>query len=744
MEVCRLTRRRTLERSKDGAIPSSFREIIAVHVDGAIRAHRFVEHSTSLQDGHGLLLVAQCAPPHPQERHIPPANTMATPISTVQARRWAMDLTSHRFSAILKIRWGGHSSNLDSPFFSSRPTASASTKHPIPTMMHTIFHHPRKWRWRTSWTTLASASLEIDSETTSDSTPGHGSIYFSDSDEDLGQEENDEDGMFSFGYSTLRSTCFRVSSERGQWKDDPLALEPSATANLASRLRQSSHCQSTSTAEEPPLSAESAHHDSDGKEDETLSSIPLSDRPLTPEPQALPEYSSPLPPSSPLLSPMSGAVSSMSRSVSPLSLPPSSPALMPYDHLHSVEDEDNETRDDDTLDVAGASSASTTLAEALFPEDEEDADMHMDVEKEAEPLNLGRLSPTLPPSPLLSTSHTDTSSSHGPNPTQPSKSTPIAPPAPSGSSIRSGSPDENAAAAAKVKGKGEKQKARPSTDEKPLQDQIDNSQLPSSSSSTVPEPKRLKKQAKARASEAPPKRKADEFVESVSDAPAPTKKRRQGTVPVERVASSSSMNAVVQPKEEDESEDDHDALPQLKASSSKGKRKRATSSKPTKAHRASKLFALESPQKTNDTELIPEDVDAEIQGMIIECMATSRASSMPVSLVVRTVLQTHPGLKEKRTEKEWRKVVGRVLVNGMAGRGSGVFGKVDSSGKDDSDRPLEAQWFYVPEMDQDQDRAALIRSMMPRPGKRTVTKQYKQYYWRPLDKISRWDPDDAL
>jgi hypothetical protein len=286
-----------------------------------------------------------------------------------------------------------------------------------------------------------------------------------------------------------------------------------------------------------------------------------------------------------------------------------------------------------------------------------------------------------PAIPAPSTSHTDTSSSHGPNPTQPSKSIPIAPPAPSGTSIRSGSPDENAAAAAKVKGKGEKQKARPSTDEKPLQDQIDNSQLPSSSSSTVPEPKRLKKQAKARASEAPPKRKADEFVESVSDAPAPTKKRRQGTVPVERVASSSSMNAVVQPKEEDESEDDHDALPQLKASSSKGKRKRATSSKPTKAHRASKLFALESPQKTNDTELIPEDVDAEIQGMIIECMATSRASSMPVSLVVRTVLQTHPGLKEKRTEKEWRKVVGRVLVNGMAGRGSGVFGKVDSSGK---------------------------------------------------------------
>ena len=59
-------------------------------------------------------------------------------------------------------------------------------------------------------------------------------------------------------------------------------------------------------------------------------------------------------------------------------------------------------------------------------------------------------------------------------------------------------------------------------------------------------------------------------------------------------------------------------------------------------------------------------------------------------------------------------------------------------------RPLESQWFYVPENDEDQDRATLIRSMMPRPAKRSETKKYKQYYWRPLDKISRWDTEDDL
>jgi len=64
--------------------------------------------------------------------------------------------------------------------------------------------------------------------------------------------------------------------------------------------------------------------------------------------------------------------------------------------------------------------------------------------------------------------------------------------------------------------------------------------------------------------------------------------------------------------------------------------------------------------------------------------------------------------------------------------------------QDDADRPLEAQWFYVPELDEDQERATLIKAMMPRPAKRSETKKYKQYYWRPLDKISKWDPEDEL
>ncbi|PFH47266.1 hypothetical protein AMATHDRAFT_68074 [Amanita thiersii Skay4041] len=159
-------------------------------------------------------------------------------------------------------------------------------------------------------------------------------------------------------------------------------------------------------------------------------------------------------------------------------------------------------------------------------------------------------------------------------------------------------------------------------------------------------------------------------------------------------------------------------------------------------HEASSRATIpEQPSKESSDS---KDLDNEIRGMLIESMALSRASSLPVSSLYKAVTKTRPALVAQRCEQEWMKVFRRVLESGVAGCGSGVFGKVESSGKDDCDRPLEPQWFYVPELDEDQERATLIRSMMPRPGKRSETKKYKQYYYRPLEKMSRWDPEDFL
>lgn len=74
-------------------------------------------------------------------------------------------------------------------------------------------------------------------------------------------------------------------------------------------------------------------------------------------------------------------------------------------------------------------------------------------------------------------------------------------------------------------------------------------------------------------------------------------------------------------------------------------------------------------------------LNAEICGMLIETMALSRASSLPLSSLYKMVMQTQPSLRSQRSEQEWLIVFARVLQEGEAGHGSGVFGKVESSGK---------------------------------------------------------------
>jgi hypothetical protein len=80
-------------------------------------------------------------------------------------------------------------------------------------------------------------------------------------------------------------------------------------------------------------------------------------------------------------------------------------------------------------------------------------------------------------------------------------------------------------------------------------------------------------------------------------------------------------------------------------------------------------------------ELSQDAQDGEILGMLIESMAASRASSLPVSFLYKSVMQSRPALKAQKSDEEWFTVFLRVLENGIAGRGSGIFGKVDSSGK---------------------------------------------------------------
>jgi len=170
--------------------------------------------------------------------------------------------------------------------------------------------------------------------------------------------------------------------------------------------------------------------------------------------------------------------------------------------------------------------------------------------------------------------------------------------------------------------------------------------------------------------------------------------------------------------------------------------------------------------------------------MLIETLATARASSLSLEVLGRGVLGSYPILKvvkarsdgktngdseedvamddvverEKeegaKTEMEWMAEFERVLLAGCAE--DGVFGRVESSWKNggdvkDNSHPqhhshantpsLSTLYFYLPANDPDKERAALMCAVMPRAskGKRAETRKYKQYYWRPVGKQTRWD-----
>ncbi|KAF7799928.1 hypothetical protein EIP86_011171 [Pleurotus ostreatoroseus] len=213
---------------------------------------------------------------------------------------------------------------------------------------------------------------------------------------------------------------------------------------------------------------------------------------------------------------------------------------------------------------------------------------------------------------------------------------------------------------------------------------------------------------------------------------------------------------------------------------------------PKKRTRRKRQRSLSSSPETHTRSARRVDWDAEaplpvpeLEGMIIETLATARATSLSAAAIYGALMAGRPALKtmprrvpepehlraaEDDTplgaeaaplhKSDWLHLLTTVLTRGHAS--SGIFGKVDSSASDsDADgcagggaaaspqhlshkAALLAQWFYVPEKDADRERAGVIRTMMRGPGKRSETMKYKQYYWKPLGKISRWDPEDDL
>lgn len=141
-----------------------------------------------------------------------------------------------------------------------------------------------------------------------------------------------------------------------------------------------------------------------------------------------------------------------------------------------------------------------------------------------------------------------------------------------------------------------------------------------------------------------------------------------------------------------------------------------------------------NPDENHDNDNDDEEMENQLcphpalLGILIEALALSRASSLPLS----TLTRTNPALVEYS-----HAVLTSTLTWAVRSR---ILGCVRSSGE-----AVPPSYFYDPATDPDRERGDLLRCLMPRAGKRRETMKYKQYYWAPVvvgrGRTRTWDVD---
>ncbi|KAK3352201.1 hypothetical protein B0T25DRAFT_179413 [Lasiosphaeria hispida] len=102
---------------------------------------------------------------------------------------------------------------------------------------------------------------------------------------------------------------------------------------------------------------------------------------------------------------------------------------------------------------------------------------------------------------------------------------------------------------------------------------------------------------------------------------------------------------------------------------------------------------------------------------VINQLAFSRLSSTPLS----TIMSKLPAEEKKDLEKEQL----RVIIESTSS-----VGIIRRQGKDAAGKQLETEYYYVPEMDADDQRRLAVTDGLRKPSLRNCRKQHKQYYWK--------------
>ncbi|KAI0478871.1 hypothetical protein GGR56DRAFT_632364 [Xylariaceae sp. FL0804] len=126
----------------------------------------------------------------------------------------------------------------------------------------------------------------------------------------------------------------------------------------------------------------------------------------------------------------------------------------------------------------------------------------------------------------------------------------------------------------------------------------------------------------------------------------------------------------------------------------------------------------EEPGEDSEEEPFSPDTDvAGIRNHVVNQLAYSRLQSTPLT----TIMKNLPvGETKDLTKVQMRRIIESTLCIGTIAR----------QGKDAAGKPLESEYYYVPENDTDDSRRLAVTDGLRKPSLRACRKQHKQYYWK--------------
>ncbi|KAL1972736.1 hypothetical protein VTN31DRAFT_7150 [Thermomyces dupontii] len=129
----------------------------------------------------------------------------------------------------------------------------------------------------------------------------------------------------------------------------------------------------------------------------------------------------------------------------------------------------------------------------------------------------------------------------------------------------------------------------------------------------------------------------------------------------------------------------------------------------------------DGPQKQEDER---QSIIERIQNHAVNQLAFSRLSSTPLSTIVNNLpaelWKNESNPAARFTKAEIQSLLGQVKC----------IGEVRRQGKDAAGKPLESEFYYIADHDEDEMRRQAVVNDLRKPGLRNCRKQHKQYFWR--------------